>query len=270
MTTEAAPAVPRGLQRTDVRLTRGLLRSLLLYYGAPFKIRRLAGLYRRFVAPGELCFDVGAHVGDRTRALLRLGARVVAVEPQPPFAGLLRRLYGKNRHVTVVEAAVAANEGHGEMYVSRRTPTVSSLSRGWVEGVRQAPRFAGVTWDENVPVAVTTLDSLVTRFGRPAFIKLDVEGGEPEALAGLSTPVRALSFEYVPAMRAATRACFERLDRLARYEYNWTVGESPRLRSPEWLPADRLRVILEALPDGAKSGDVYARRARDDGTPRPT
>ena len=39
-------------------------------------------LYRRFLRPGDLAFDVGAHVGDRVASFRRLGARVVAVEPQ--------------------------------------------------------------------------------------------------------------------------------------------------------------------------------------------
>jgi len=38
--------------------------------------------YRVFVAAGDLCFDVGANLGNRTRCFRQLGCTVVAVEPQ--------------------------------------------------------------------------------------------------------------------------------------------------------------------------------------------
>ena len=44
----------------------------------------------QFVRPGDLVFDVGAHVGDRIAAFRRLGARVVAVEPQPALVRTLQ------------------------------------------------------------------------------------------------------------------------------------------------------------------------------------
>src|SRR3970282_98282 len=104
--TEVAPAAKAPGDRissrewaSSSRARRGLLRSLLIYYGVPFKLRRLADLYRPFVEPGDLCFDVGAHVGDRTRALRRLGGRVVAVEPQPACLGLLRWMYRNDKAV---------------------------------------------------------------------------------------------------------------------------------------------------------------------------
>lgn len=67
------------------RLARGwgLLRSLVIYYGLPGRARRDRDFYRQFVQPGALVFDVGAHVGNRLRVLRQLGARVVAVKPQP-------------------------------------------------------------------------------------------------------------------------------------------------------------------------------------------
>ena len=70
----------------------GIGRSILTYYGIPFRARRLQRFYAQFISPGDLCFHLGAHVGNRTRAMLRLGARVVAVEPSPVFARLLPRL----------------------------------------------------------------------------------------------------------------------------------------------------------------------------------
>ena len=91
----------------------GLARSLVIYYGQPWRLPKLKRLYRPFLQPGELAFDIGAHVGNRTRVWAGLGARVVAVEPQADLAAFLRWKFDGRDDVTVVETALAASPGNG-------------------------------------------------------------------------------------------------------------------------------------------------------------
>lgn len=237
----------------------GLARSLALYHGIPFRARRLARLYAPFLRPGALAFDIGAHAGNRVSAFRRLGARVVAVEPQPDFVRVLQALYGRDPQVVILAAAVGATPGEARLLVSERTPTVTTLSADWAERVAGDPSFRGVSWSPGARAAVTTLDALVAAHGRPDFIKLDVEGSEADALAGLSIAVRALSFEYLAVARDVGVACIDRLAALGDYEYNWSPGESHRLASGAWLEPPALRAWLSGLPAAAGSGDVYAR-----------
>ena len=238
--------------------TFGIARSVAMYYGIPLRARRLRNFYSQFVPRGSLCFDVGAHVGNRVRCWRKLGARVVAVEPQPDFARLLRLLYGRDRGVELVTAALGRSAGTATLLVSERTPTVTTLSHEWAANVQAVPSFAGVRWSPGPNVAVLTLDTLIERYGVPHFVKIDVEGYEAEVLGGLTMALRALSFEYSPAAPNVALECVERLAALGRYTFNWSPGESQALAAHEWLEAGALRTRLASLPADAPSGDVYA------------
>ncbi|MBP7779695.1 MAG: FkbM family methyltransferase [Acidobacteria bacterium] len=233
----------------------GLARSLAIYHLVPRRQATLRALYGRFVAAGDLVFDVGAHVGNRTRAFLALGCQVVALEPQPAVAAMLRTVVGGDRHVRIVQKAVSGAIGRARLAVSERTPTVSTLADDWRDQRRQEPGFAGVEWNDTVEVDTTTLDALIAEYGVPTFVKLDIEGGEAAALAGLTQPVPTVSFEFLPQALGAVRACGERLEALGPYRYNWTPAESHRLASDTWLTLDAL---VGRVTTDTRHGDVVA------------
>lgn len=245
--------------RLEARL--GMWRSLLVYHGIPWRRGQLRRFYRRFVPAGGLAFDVGAHTGNRLQAFLDLGARVVAVEPQPELAARLARRYGADPRVHLVMGALGREPGRATLLGSPRTPTVATLSSDFVARAGAAPSFEGVRWQAGPEVNVSTLDALIAAHGWPDFVKIDVEGFELEVLLGLSQPLPALSFEFVPAVRDVALACIERLEQLAgpeRYRYAVSLGERLRLLRPEGEPADAMRAWLQALPADAPSGDVHA------------
>jgi len=242
----------------------GLARSVLIYRLIPGRARRLARFYSPVVKPGDLCFDIGAHVGNRSLALARLGASVVAIEPQPTFANYLRRLVGRQGNITVVETAVGAEVGDTVLHVSRRTPTVSTTDQAWIDTVQASDGFSNVAWDRQISVAQTTLDALIANHGVPRLCKIDVEGGEIDVLAGLSQPIEYVSFEYMPAARPVAIGCIEHLVSLGRYAYRATVGESIRfVEDRDWTP-EEARDWIVRLPDSARSGDLHARLMADD------
>lgn len=235
----------------------GLARSIAIYHGQPWRTARLRRFYGRLLAPGDLAFDIGAHVGNRTRVLHGLGARVVALEPQPLFHRFLKLTLPRDRIVLRAEA-VAARPGRLTLRVSSRHPTVSTLSSDWISTVKSADGFEAVRWDRAVEVPVTTLDALIAENGCPRFVKIDVEGMEAEILAGLSQPVPLVAVEYLPAALHIAEACMNRLEALGEYRYNRVEGED-HVFAGDWLRAPAARDSLRLAARNGRSGDLYAR-----------
>ncbi|MGH6897496.1 MAG: FkbM family methyltransferase [Geminicoccaceae bacterium] len=237
----------------------GFARSLAIYYGQPWRNRALRRHYAAFVGPDDLAFDVGAHVGNHARCLARLGARVLAIEPQPAFAGWLRWLFRDQPRVTVIERALAAAPGVVELYRSPRTPTVATTSHAWIEKVRASAGFERVRWAQAIEVPAVTLDALIARHGLPRLCKIDVEGYETEVLRGLSRPIPVVTFEYLPAAVDVAAGAAALLAALGPYRFNLTLGERRRFLWLDWRSLAGLEAWLAARHPDQASGDVHAR-----------
>jgi FkbM family methyltransferase len=244
------------------RDAQGIIRSLGIYHRDAARIRRMDALNARLAVAGGLVFDIGAHVGDRVASFRRLGARVVAVEPQPAAMRALRLLFGRDDGVTLVPAAVGAAPGRIRLHLNTRNPTVSTVSPDLIAAAKDAPGWEGQDWDRAIEVPMVTLDALIDRHGLPDFIKIDVEGYEAEALTGLSRPVPALSFEFTTIQRDRALAALDRVGRLGDYAFNVSIGERHAFERADWTTAEVMAAFLRDAPHELNSGDVYAVRRR--------
>ncbi|CAN5217331.1 hypothetical protein BH11PSE4_BH11PSE4_18840 [soil metagenome] len=242
----------------SLRSARGILRSLWIYYGDGSRAVAMDRFYAGFVRRGDLVFDIGAHVGDRVASFHRLGARIVAVEPQPALVKVLKLFFGRCADITIEAAAVGHSAGTIDLMVNVDNPTVSTASPAFVTAAGDAPGWEAQRWTATVPVAVTTLDALIEKYGPPAFIKIDVEGFEQDALQGLSRAVKALSFEFTTIQRDVALACIARCAALGYTRFNAALGESQALVNPDWIDGEQIARWLVALPHAANSGDIYA------------
>jgi hypothetical protein len=160
---------------------------------------------------------------------------MVALEPNPACMSLLKKLYGSEPGITL----------------------------RWISSVQEEKPFSRVRWEETCSIPVTTLDALVACYGEPAFCKIDIEGNELEALRGLSRPLRALSFEYLPPVREIALGCLERLAELGDFAHNWTERETHHLKSKKWLRMEEMALRPSRFRPESPSGDILARLVQD-------
>jgi FkbM family methyltransferase len=221
--------------------------------------RKRLKFYEGLIGGGDLVFDVGANIGERSDVFLALGAVVVAVEPQIECTERLRSQWADEPRFSLFEGACAEVAGERELFVSD-AHTLSSMSPEWIDTMRQSGIFSNYRWDETRVVATTTLDALVAEHGIPDFLKIDVEGLEYGVLSGLSTPVGCASIEWHGvSLRAAARS-IDRLSDLGMSEFNVSVGESMSWELPRWVDAEEVVAFLNSIAGKLAWGDLYARR----------
>jgi len=213
--------------------------------------------YSQFIKEGDICFDIGANYGNRTEVFLKLGAKVIAVEPQPEPANFLKRKFGNS--IVLIEKAIGAERSKAVMHLSLAS-ALSSLSEEWIKEV-QKKRFNKIKWNKKIEIEVTTIDDLINQYGRPAFCKIDVEGYEYEVLKGFSGSVDMLSFEYtIPELLDRAIQCINLVDNLGKVVFNYSPGETLQLELNQWLNSREFILLFKSLPSkGIIDGDIYAK-----------
>jgi FkbM family methyltransferase len=219
--------------------------------------RLMREFYAALLPKGALVFDIGANMGTMTAIFAALGAKVVAVEPNPDCATHIERSTSRDA-VDVLQAAVGERDGSAELNVSDRKDKMSSLSVKWCQAVSNGNRDYAGMWNRKLTVPMVTLDSLIQRHGLPFYIKIDVEGYEEQALKGLSKRPPLLSFEFnrmflEPALRALDNSIFEGAS------FNYTLIDPVKFELPGWVDREELKKTISDSKDARGLGDIFVR-----------
>jgi FkbM family methyltransferase len=221
--------------------------------------------YKQFIGPDDLVFDIGANIGEVTEVFVQLARKIVAVEPvDESFSALVKRMnwsLANSETAVLVHMACGAKRSRTVIGTSSQAPTAgcASMSPSWIEAVKNTKRFGTADhWDKIQDIEVTALDTLIEEYGKPAFIKIDVEGYEMHVLSGLSQPVKALSFEYTPERLLDAQRCVLRCRTLGMGHFNLSLMQEFKLG--EWTDTAGIIKRLDEHKDSATVyGDVYAR-----------
>jgi FkbM family methyltransferase len=185
------PRTTIGLSHLEpgLRLTVNLRRHVMFWSGGlarfePATVRVL----RAAIRPGDVVFDVGANIGFFATLFSRwvgTEGRVIAVEPEPANLVLLRHNLESNRcdNVTVCECAVGSEPGLSPFSMDEATGATGHLGRSTTAG----EVAVGTGKLQLIEMRVETIDRLVAIQGvTPRVMKLDIEGGELDAIDGAS------------------------------------------------------------------------------------
>lgn len=235
----------------------GFFRSWIIYYGKPFNRKRLKKFYSQFIAPGDLVFDIGAHLGNRSEAFLDLGAKVIAVEPQPICIHFLSKKFKNEAKFTLKPVLIANVEQEIDFYINSSSPTISTArEKAWQENINLYSA-AKPKWDTTIKVPSRTLDHLIHENGLPSFCKIDTEGFEYEVLSGLTHPIKTISIEYLEFDKVRIIKCFDKMQSLGRYLVNFSPGESQKWLWEKWKPVEQVKNILCSDTIKHRFGDFY-------------
>jgi FkbM family methyltransferase len=219
----------------------------------------MRAFYSSLLPNGALVFDIGANVGTMTKIFASLGAKVVAVEPNPDCARHIERTTSRHA-VHVLQAAVGEKNGLAELHVSDRKDKISSLSREWREAITNSNRGYAGMWNRKLTVPMITADSLVERYEFPFYIKIDVEGYEDRVIRSLSRCPPFLSFEFnsmflEPALSALDNRIFD------HSSFNYTLVDPVKFELQNWVHRDEIKKRILGLQNGAGLGDIFARNS---------
>ena len=209
-------------------------------------------LYGRFISAGDLVFDVGANLGQKSEIFLKLGATVAAVEPNPKSRKVLEAQFDHLGKFFIAPFAVGAYASMATLSF-KETSSTASLRPDW----------NGLEWGdgdlEQAVVEVVTLDFLIAQYGTPMFCKIDVEGFELEVIQGLSKPIEQLSFEFHSDESERISQIFKLLGNLDDYKFNIIAMNDEAFLLKEWRDISEFPAALGGA-DLPTVGDIFVSR----------
>ncbi|MFI5173109.1 MAG: FkbM family methyltransferase [Chitinophagales bacterium] len=105
----------------------------------------MVNFYKKFIDRGDLCFDIGANIGERTDCFLAAGGKVIVVEPQRSCFRVLNKKYKGKKHIVIDGRAVGSETGKGEIMICKDNDECSTLSK---EFVKMYSEFSGMQWQK--------------------------------------------------------------------------------------------------------------------------
>jgi len=249
---------------------RKILLNISSKYQKKIDIDDLNNHFKQLISKSNLIFDIGSNIGIYTSIFLKHSSKVISVEPQESLCLLQKKLFKKeieNNRLIVENIAIDSKNTIVKLYINSKDVLSSTSKKYQTEVIPKEFSFT-----ENIKteaVKAKNIDSLILKYGKPNYIKIDIEGSEKKAIMGLNHQIPLISFECnIPYFKKEMFEILKKLSTLGKYEYNF-------LRHKEFIFSSELKSedeIKSLVQNGSLSEvfDLYCFSSDYNFTPFPT
>jgi FkbM family methyltransferase len=199
-------------------------------------------------------FDIGANIGKWSEVNSSPTVQVISVEADPEIHGrLVSNSFGKNI-ICENYAVCDSSSSTITFYKCMSANTVSTLNRDWL--ANPMSRFNNMPFTEIVCRTIS-LDALITKYGMPNLIKVDVEGGEYECIHSLTQKVPQLCFEWASETNYITFKCLDYLQSLGYDKYYVQYEDEYTFRPSSYTSIESVRQELNKTTPKKEWGMIW-------------
>ena len=210
--------------------------------------------YSKLISKDNLCFDIGANIGKKSKIFLSLKAKVIAFEPQNSCLPYLEEIKNKNSNFDFFKLGVGSSNEEKILSIGSHIE-ISTFSDNFKNYFEDDKSY----WNNTEKVNIRTLNSIIEEYQIPHFCKIDVEGYEIEILKNLSYKIPIIEFEFTGGFIDETMQIIEKLDTLGDCKFNYILNENSKFQLNEWLGKDNMIVIIKSLPVSRLHGNMFVK-----------
>lgn len=178
-----------------------------------------------------LVFDIGANIGKWSIANIDNVNQIIAVEASPKTFGQLKEKCNSKQNILPLNYAVCNNNGKDIVFYESNSDCISTLNIDWLNN--PISRFYKHSNFTEIICKTITLDMLIEQYGKPQFIKVDVEGAEFDCISSLTQKIDLLCFEWASELKEISFKCIDYLSTLGFNKFYIQNGDSYTFRPSE-------------------------------------
>jgi len=212
------------------------------FFNLDFKIKKFFKKKHdifKMIDQRDLIFDVGAHLGEKSKFFIEKKIKTILIEPLPNCVKYLKKKYSRNKYVEIIQKGLGEKSSKKILMVNKSMPTTSTIAKHWKKG-----RFSNLNWNHQIQIEITTLDNLIEQFGSPKYIKIDVEGYELNVLKGLSKKSGIISFEATSEFLTNAEKCIKYLKEIGYTKFTFSIGEQRKFFC-DWLNSNQTMNLIK-------------------------
>jgi FkbM family methyltransferase len=206
----------------------------------------------------KLLFDIGFNHGRFTLDFFKnySNSKSIGVDGNPFWIEHFNRNPLQNTEILNYIISDKNNEKI-EFFMCDENRDINSINPEWIERIRHKHFYDRSK--KSIFVNSITLDHMISLYGKPDLIKLDIEGSESLALKGLSQKVDLIIFEWSEDYFEDTIKCIDILKNLGFTKFG-NSEQTDYLQNVDFKTWEDLGIFLDIDPKRkVRWGTMYAK-----------